>query len=265
MSTCPVCDGVGNHWAEARLFGDTEVSYDRCTRCACIWALDVSWLDRAYSSAIARHDIGLLDRCVALSHVSSSIIASERMKHGKFLDWAGGYGAFTRLMRDRGYDFVDNDPMAENIFAGEHRVQSVSGQRFDLVTAYEVIEHLTAPLDQLAEVASLSDRLLLTTQVLPDPPPAPGEWDYYALDTGQHVLFYSHVGLRTLASRLGFDGVVSGPLVHLMYRGAPPRRRTRPLIARHQIGYLAGLLISASQRRRSLLPHDAAALRGNHS
>ncbi len=34
-----------------------------------------------------------------------------------FLDYAGGYGVFTRLMRDIGFDFYWHDPYTQNLFA----------------------------------------------------------------------------------------------------------------------------------------------------
>ena len=130
------------------------------------------------------------------------------------------------MMRDRGYDFHHTDPMATNVFAGGHDVPDLAGRRYDLVTAFEVLEHLVDPAADLAEAVASTDRLLTTTHLLPDPAPGPEDWRYYTLESGQHVTFYTRASLERLAERLGFDGVVISSFVHLFHRGrvSPSRR-----------------------------------------
>jgi len=252
---CPVCGAVTRDWASATVLRDVPVTYERCTSCGLVRARDVTWLDEAYSSAIAGLDIGLLDRCVVLSDVSAAFLHAAKLRQGPFLDWAGGYGILTRLMRDRGFDFHDHDPMAANVLAGQYRVDDLGSRRFQAVTAFEVLEHLEDPVAQLTDVAARTDVLLVTTQVLPEPTPLPADWAYYALESGQHVTFYTKDSIRTLARRLGFSSSVSGSLVHVMYRGRLPWRARR-LVQLHQAAYLVGLARSIGDRRRSLLLDD---------
>ncbi|MEP6817345.1 MAG: class I SAM-dependent methyltransferase [Marmoricola sp.] len=259
-SPCPVCEQPTQPWGTGTVLGDVRADYVRCQACGLIRAEHPDWLERAYSSAIADLDIGLLDRCLVLSHVTAAVLFAQRLRGGSFLDWAGGYGTLTRLMRDRGHDFVDHDPMATNVFAGRHRVDDLTGLRFDAVTAFEVLEHLADPVEQLREAAELTDLLLVTTQVIPDPAPRPGSWDYYAPETGQHITFYTARTVAVLARRLGFHGSVSGSLVHLMHR-RPIMRRTRALVRSHRLAYGVGLVASLPDRRRSLLLADAERVR----
>lgn len=258
-SRCRACDGDVEPFAHGRVLGDVDVTYLRCPSCGMVMADDPTWLGAAYADAIAHLDVGLLDRCQILGNVTSAVLRAEGLRRGRFLDWAGGYGVLTRLMRDRGFDFVHTDPYATNIFADGH-TGTPGDERFDLVTAFEVLEHLVDPVTELAPVAVATDRLLVTTQVLPSPAPRPGEWDYYAPESGQHITFYTARSLEALAGRLGFDGVVTSGLVHLFHRG-PVARTTRALVRRPAVGYGMGHLAALTDRRHSLTMRDHDAVR----
>ena len=252
---CRACTGPTRPFATAQVLGHVDVTYHRCDDCGLVMAIDPTWLPEAYSDAIAALDIGLLDRCQILSNVTAMVLRAERLRGGTFLDWAGGYGTLTRMMRDRGYDFHHTDPMATNVFAGGHDVPDLAGRRFDLVTAFEVLEHLVDPASDLAEAAASTDRLLTTTHLLPDPAPGPEDWWYYTLESGQHITFYTRASLERLAERLGFDGVVTGSFVHLFHRGRVSPA-TRAVLRSPGAAYATGLLASLADRRHSLLDAD---------
>ena len=252
---CRICGTTAEPFAKARLLGSVDAEFERCPICGLVMAARPEWLDAAYAAPIARLDIGLLDRCLLLSQVTAAILRADRLRRGRFLDWAGGYGAFTRLMRDRGYDFAHLDPMTHNVFAVGHQEFDLGDVRYDLVTGFEVLEHLEDPLTALGPVARSTDRLLMTTQVLPEPTPRPGEWWYYALETGQHITFFTRGALERMAERLGYDGVATGSFLHLFYRGTLSPM-TRALVARPQLAYGAGLMSTLLDRRHSLLARD---------
>ncbi len=261
---CRACDAACEPFATAQVLGHVEATYERCPSCGLVMAVRPDWLDEAYSDAIAKLDIGLLDRCQILSSVTAMVLRSERLRRGRFLDWAGGYGTLTRMMRDRGYDFVHTDPMATNIFAAGHDVPDLAaddGRRYDLVTAFEVLEHLSDPVAALTPVAGVTDLLLTTTHLVPDPAPQPADWWYYTLDSGQHITFYTRASLEVLAERLGFDGVVTGSFVHLFYRGKVSAA-TRAFVRTPQASYALGLAASLADRRHSLLARDLDEITG---
>jgi hypothetical protein len=263
-SKCRACQGTTSDFAQDEVLGHVPVTYARCGTCGMVQAESPTWLGEAYSDAIAKLDIGLLDRCQILANVTAVVLRSERLRGGRFLDWAGGYGTLTRLMRDRGFDFSHTDPFAANIFAEGHEGPPVAGdlpleagteRRYDLITAFEVLEHLEDPAAALAPLAGRTDLLLTTTQVLPQPTPGPREWDYYTLETGQHITFYTPASLEALARRLGFDGVVTSSLVHLFHRGKVSPA-TRALVRRPGVAYGLGQLTAMTDRRHSLMMSD---------
>ena len=258
---CRACLRPTREFARDELLGHVPVTYARCDACGMVQAEDPTWLDEAYSDAIAKLDIGLLDRCHILANITTMVLRSERLRGGRFLDWAGGYGTLTRLMRDRGFDFTHTDPFAANIFAEGHEETpgEGAGERYDLISAFEVLEHLPDPEAALAPMARRTDLLLTTTQVLPDPAPQPHEWDYYTRETGQHITFYTKASLEALAARLGFDGVVTSSLVHLFHRGKISPA-TRALVRRPAVSYGLGQLSAVADRRHSLMMSDYKAV-----
>ena len=254
---CPVCRGGLEPFAEGQVLGHRDVTYRRCAACRSIALSDPDWLDEAYSDAISVLDVGLLERCQQLANVTAAVLAGQRVRAGRCLDFAGGYGTLTRLMRDRGYGFHHHDPFCDNVFA--RGFDSDLDGRFDLVTAFEVLEHLEDPVRTLLPVVATTDLLLVTTQVLPEPAPAPGTWPYYAERSGQHITFYTVEGLRALAEALGMQLTTAGRLVHVLHR-APLRRATRVLLRDERVAYAAGLALSERRRRRGS-PRPTAAPR----
>ena len=254
--TCAICRGRLVAFGDATVLGSRPVVYLRCTRCGSVQLPDPDWLDVAYGDAISALDVGLLERCIQLANVTSAVLGAQRLRAGTFLDFAGGYGTLTRLMRDRGFDFRHHDPLCENIFAQGH--EGDLERRYDLVTAFEVLEHLPHPLATLAPVAARTDLLLMTTQLLPEPAPRPGEWDYYAEETGQHVVLYTPAALRALAGDLGMQVTSTGRLVHLFHRHRLTPA-TRALMRDERVGYLVGAVTSELGRRRGLIAADRRA------
>ena len=134
------------------------------------------WLNEAYKSAINISDTGIMSRNIHFSKVVSVLIYFLFNKNGRFVDYAGGYGIFTRLMRDMGFDFYWTDPYCENFLArGFEYNQSLKGN-INLITAFEVFEHLANPLNEIEKMLEISDNIVLSTVLLPYPIPQAGEW-----------------------------------------------------------------------------------------
>ena len=112
----------------------------------------------------------------------TSLICLRLERDGKFLDYGGGYGLFTRLMRDVGFDYYWSDPFTQNLFAKGFEFDSRYGE-FELITCFETFEHFTDPMRELTSMMKFSSNIFLSTELLPIPIPSPSEWYYYAPET----------------------------------------------------------------------------------
>lgn len=252
----PVCGGCGSNcqpFDSGVLLRRIEVQYFRCTKCGLVRTEEPTWLDQAYSTPIASMDVGLLTRCLMLADVTEAVVRTLSPR-SRGLDWAGGYGVLTRLLRDRGLDFHHYDPFTRNVFAGG--LEGSPLEKWDLVTLYEVLEHLTNPIVDLAPLGAGSPLLLFTTEVLPEPAPRVGSWWYYALEGGQHVSFYTMASLTMLAERLGMELVSDGRSVHAFSaKGALPRL-TREVIRNRRLSRSLLPLLRKARPSGSLLQED---------
>jgi hypothetical protein len=72
---CKICNQKSNLLLESTLFNKTQkVSYFKCSECNFIQTEDPFWLDRAYSSAITKTDMGLISRNLYNSNLVENIL-----------------------------------------------------------------------------------------------------------------------------------------------------------------------------------------------
>ncbi|MDD2899712.1 MAG: class I SAM-dependent methyltransferase, partial [Desulfuromonadaceae bacterium] len=188
---CKICAGFTDSFAHARLLGKNDVEYYQCRSCGYICTEEPYWLEEAYSAAITGSDVGLVRRNSRLATITRVVLSVCFNKTGRFLDFAGGYGLLVRMMRDSGFDFHWYDRYCTNLFASTFVADLDASSHYELITAFEVLEHLVDPLGGLYQMLKFSRNILFTTNILPDPAPKPNNWWYYALEHGQHVSFYS--------------------------------------------------------------------------
>ena len=133
-----------------KILNKYEVKYYRCNETGFIQTEEPFWLEEAYSSAITKLDIGLVSRNIYLSERVSKFIATKFNRKGIFLDYAGGYGLFTRLMRDKGFNYYHTDKFCQNLFAESFDLTDLpTDTTFEVVTAFEVFEHLPDPVEEI--------------------------------------------------------------------------------------------------------------------
>jgi len=217
---CPVCRGEMVFYFNGEILGKYTISYYCCNNCGLIRTEKPFWLDEAYSTAIADLDVGLVNRNIRLSKVLRWIICNWFDSKSTFLDYAGGYGFFVRLMRNYGIDFHRYDKYCPNIFAKHFECAHLDrSDRYELVTAFEVFEHLFEPVEEITSVFDVTDSILFSTEFLPKGIENIGDWRYFSPETGQHLTFYTLKSLKILAERLSvnyyYDNSGNGEALHL--------------------------------------------------
>jgi glycosyltransferase involved in cell wall biosynthesis len=215
---CKVCESDSFLLANAKVLGKYKVDYFQCSHCGFVQTEEPFWLQEAYSQAIASTDVGLVFRNLMFSSLASKLIFNLFNHEAKFLDYGGGYGLFVRLMRDNGFDFYWIDQFCENIFAkGFEFLERQDNQilNLEMITAFEVVEHLVNPVNEIREILKYSRNFLFSTELLPDVGYHPDEWWYYSLDEGQHISLYTEKSLAIIAEKLNLNFYSNGSSLHL--------------------------------------------------
>jgi hypothetical protein len=215
MTACRLCGGATESFGELTVLGRHRARYARCTECGYVAVEDPHWLEKAYADhAIAALDTGIVMRNLWLADAVDALLRWRFREVRTALDFGAGTGLFVRLMRDRGHDFRWSDPHCENLFALGFEVDA--NTTLDLVTCFEVAEHLTEPLPVFEHLIARAPILIFSTELLPERHNRPGEWHYYAPETGQHVGFFTIASLQVLANRLGRHLASDGRMLHTL-------------------------------------------------
>jgi len=215
---CAICAERSFAWARAVVLENHTAEYFRCEGCGFIQCVDPFWLEEAYKQAITPSDIGTVHRAFENAYFVEALILLGFRTGMRCLDYGGGYGVFVRHMRDRGYDFHRYDRFCKNLFALDFDADIAADSTFELLTAFEVFEHLVDPGKDIAEMLRIAPNIVFTTMLLPDPAPKPGEWSYYGLHHGQHVSFFTGESLKRLARRFDLHLCSDGIEAHVLSR-----------------------------------------------
>lgn len=198
---CKICNQNTSEIFKTMVLKKHDVSYYQCSSCKFVQTSEVHWLQEAYENAITSLDIGLINRNLYLQEQIPPIINHCFSNAKTMLDFGGGYGIFVRMMRDKGYDFYRQDIYCDNLFAKHFDILDWPDKKIDVVTAFEVFEHLENPLEEIGKMLSYSGNIIFSTTLLPSDISTFKDWWYVSPETGQHIAFYSEKSLRFIANK----------------------------------------------------------------
>lgn len=248
---CKICKNESAEFAVKKILGRYDIRYYRCPACHFIQTEDPYWLGEAYGNVITQLDIGLVYRNENLAPLVATIINLLFDPGARFLDFGGGYGLFVRMMRDRGFDFYRQDIYCENLFAKHFDVRDLrDNSGFNLLTAFEVYEHLKDPVDETGKMLRYADNILFTTELQPESQSALDDWWYFIPETGQHISLYTKLSLEIIADKFNMH-LISRNNLHLF-------SRTQKSKLLFNLAFLRNVqrLVNYFKRRRSLLAAD---------
>lgn len=212
---CKICKKENKEIFKAQVLNKYEVKYFKCDFCGFISTEEPYWLDEAYNSPINKEDTGIMSRNIMSSYQATNIIYYCFNKNKIFLDYAGGYGIFVRLMRDIGFDFKWKDNFATDLLSRGFEY-SQKDKEIEMVTAFEVFEHFVDPISEIENILKISKNILFSTTLLPNDIPDKEEWWYYAFNHGQHVSFYARKTIEFIAHKYSLNYYTNGKSLHLL-------------------------------------------------
>lgn len=142
--------------------------------------------------------------------------SKERIRH---LDYGGGSGLLSKALRERAWPSSTYDPFVDR----ELRVDELG--KFDLVTAFEVFEHVPDSADLIDTLAKLCkpDGLILFTTLLSDGNIGRAQkldW-WYAAPRNGHISLFSQKSLQLLMARRDLQCVSFSNNFHAAFRQIP--------------------------------------------
>ena len=211
---CRICSSSTRLAFTHKVLSKYDCRYYFCNNCGGLQTEDPYWLDEAIESPEAAADTGLLLRNVYLARVTSVVLFFLFDRRGRFLDAAGGYGIFTRLMQDIGFDYYWTDKYCTNLTARGFEAEVGPGGPYTAVTAFEVMEYLADPVAFAAELleSTDTDTIIFTTMLFAGEPPAPEAWWYYAFALGSTSPLYQRWTLELIGDRFGMKFYSAGML-----------------------------------------------------
>lgn len=187
----------------------TLVDYHFCERCGFCYAPQFRKWDQAqfeeriYNDDYVKVDPDYLDARPRANAAALTSLIGEHGKAIRHLDYGGSTGLLSRLLQDAKWQSTTYDPFRDSHTAG------ASLGRFDLVTAFEVFEHVPDVQALMSSLASLLEQpgLVLFSTLLSDghvAPDKPLDW-WYAAPRNGHVSLFSRRSLAMLGSTHGFS------------------------------------------------------------
>jgi hypothetical protein len=210
---CKICESGSVQLFSHKILNKYEVTYYRCPACYFVQTEEPFWIEEAYQNALNPEDTGLFKRNEEFRAKTAALLFFLFDKGAKFVDFAGGYGIFTRMMRDTGFDFYWSDKYANNMMA--KGFEAKDGDYFECVTAFEVFEHMVNPNAEMQDIVKVADSIIFSTRLIGETPPAE-DWWYYGFNHGQHVSLYSERSLQILGEKFGLNLYTNHSNFHLL-------------------------------------------------
>lgn len=204
-------------------FSGYPVYYRRCPQCAFTFttAFD-TWEWDDFRAHIYNDDYIVVDPdFVELRPASNAHLIAGSFPDAKtslrILDYGGGNGVLAARLREAGFSATTYDPYSV--------LNELPGERFDLVTCFEVLEHVPTPQETVARLVALLKQpgaILFSTLLQPKEFAAMGLNWWYAGPRNGHVSLYSSQSLALLFQPHGMKVASFGDNLHLAYGQKPP-------------------------------------------
>ncbi|MBT8543381.1 methyltransferase domain-containing protein [Polynucleobacter paneuropaeus] len=235
---CPICNQQANPLGAVSLNkscnqtnslkldnSEESIEFFRCVSCHHIFIENLSqWSRKNLSEKIYNSEFDIFDpdflelRPRANSQYLVSLLG-EQLKRLRHLDFGSGNGLLSELLSKLGTQSTSYDP-----YMGEYQTLADS-ESYDLITAFEVFQHLNDPKEALRKMGSMLNEngIILFSTLLSDSEISEGRelnWWYVAPRNG-HVSLFSKNSLELLGKQFGFQLFSLTPNFHIFYKTIP--------------------------------------------
>ena len=208
---CRLCGGNAKNVFSVMYLGKYQVKLYRCDSCQSLQTEKPYWLEEAYAEGpVHKNDPDYLRRGLQVYAMAKMLRLLLRIRLDEIiLDYGGGIGIVPRLLADDGITARNFDAYTKTVFGETLDFTNFSdSQAVGLVILSEVLEHLPSPAKDLETVFRLRPRYIYAgTTIYSGEGP---DWHYLAAETGQHVFFYSKMGIAKLAKAWGYTAYTYG-------------------------------------------------------
>ena len=199
--------------------------YFLCGNCGFCFAPEIcSWTTAEFENRIYNKDYAEVDpdcsgprpRANAANLIE---LFGERRSEIRHLDYGGGSGLLSELLHKAGWNSTSYDPFHDK------GVRLGDLGKFDLITAYEVFEHVPDVTALMSDLRLLlaHDGIVLFSTLLSDGKLGQGQgttW-WYASPRNGHISLFSRKSLAILAAREGWTFGSFSPVSHVLWRTVP--------------------------------------------
>jgi SAM-dependent methyltransferase len=212
----------------ARVFTPSgfPVYYALCPGCGfCFAPAIAAWTLGEFEERIYNTDYCLVDpdyldarpRANAANLISMFSTLPPSVRH---LDYGGGAGLLAKLLCESDWNSGTYDPFVDK------GIDPARLGQFDLITAYEVFEHVPDIQRMMSNLRNLlsPNGLVLFSTLLSDGNLHPGQrinW-WYASPRNGHISLFSRKSLALLAQNSGFNCASFSAGFHVFFTGIPP-------------------------------------------
>lgn len=225
VQKCTICGSDTTLIFVVEIQNRLKANLHRCVNCGFAFYPDQDWIRGSFSEELNSLDVGSVDRVLLASDFLTEFIFSEKLASNKFLDYGGGYGLQTRILRDRGFNWENFDPYTAPLFSRDF-VGNLQTE-YSLISLIEVSLHFENPIEEFQKLINRCDYLVFTS-VVPEKEFGP-DWWYITGESGQHVAFYSIKALRQIATHLNVEFTSDGKFFHVFHK-KKLRLRTKILL-----------------------------------
>lgn len=215
-NNCKICNKETKKIFTLKVLKKYKVNYYICPKCNFVQTEKPYWLNESYSSAITEQDSGLINRNIKFSKITLLIIYFLLDKNAKYLDYAGGYGLFTNIMRNFGIKFYSYDLYCENIFSKNFNLKKTRNN-YEAITSFEYLEHSENPIVNIKNLLKKSNTIIFSTETHDfNENNFDKKWSYLYPIHGQHISLYSMKSLKKIAEKFNLQLYSNNKNYHIL-------------------------------------------------